>query len=507
MDTKKDSELCDVPTFTVVRVGKDRKRKGGAFAFLRGGGARGSFSGATGGAGAGGASGFFASSFVKTMLSIMMASGIGSAAMYAGTLSNSAAKRAVKPAAKPAVFQAKADVKIEGDTSNLPSNANTIPNSMGYVSGSVDGLTAEERAQKAATAAEAERLAAAEEAKRKAEEEATAKAAEEATAKAAAVDPNALLAAAQADGKSKGEDKSAFGTKFGALSSSTGGSALSGGSGLSGGVGRSFGGMGNIGKGEKGSLSGARAAAARPTTGRAANRTVAKSNAKGFARKQLENVNAQSRQAITSGPGESTSYAAGAGFENTKPAGTVISGAGIGTGAKPSGGGSGSGDGSVNPTTTSNVVNSERKECGTDKFQDPESGQCKDIPNVNNNNIKDATKNRWMYKTAVGILIALTVLSGIAAASWAFPGGGQAVRAYIMVAMKVLAGILTALGAAILLTTGDKIAGGIITVIGAITLYKSLSAPETTTGEAVKELGIKQTDALLHNNAPDAFFA
>ena len=52
MDTKKDSAASDVPTFKVARVGNDRKRKGAGFSFLRGGGARGVWSGATGGSGA-----------------------------------------------------------------------------------------------------------------------------------------------------------------------------------------------------------------------------------------------------------------------------------------------------------------------------------------------------------------------------------------------------------------------------------------------------------------------
>ena len=242
MDTKKDSAVSDVPTFKVARVGKDRK-KGGGLSFLRGGGARGSFSGAAGGAG----SGAGAAGLSKAILGIMLASGITAASMYAGYLGASGEKAPVK---KPAIFADSKDIKIEGDTSNLPSNANTIPNSMGYVSGSADGLTPEERAKKAAEAAEAQRLA--DEEAKKAEQ-----AEKDAQAKGnAAVDPAALLASAKGDGgKEKGN---AFGKKFGSLSSSMGGgSALAGGAGMAGGVGRSFGGMGSISKGGKGQLSGA----------------------------------------------------------------------------------------------------------------------------------------------------------------------------------------------------------------------------------------------------------
>ncbi|UPT73020.1 MAG: hypothetical protein M0D55_14090 [Elusimicrobiota bacterium] len=257
MDTKKDSAASDVPTFKVARVGNDRKRKGAGFSFLRSGGSRGGFSGATGGSGSGGGlggllggagggagaqAGFFASKFVQAMLSVMLAGGIGSAAIYIGAMST----QTDEPAKKAAPFVAKEDVKLEGDITNLPGDPNAIPNSLGYLSGSMDGLTPEERAKRAAE--EAARKAAEEEAARKAEEEAAR------TAANPAVDPNALLASAQADGQNKG---GGLGRKFGNLSSSFGGgSSLAGGAGMAGGVGRSFGaGGGSIKGGARGSLS------------------------------------------------------------------------------------------------------------------------------------------------------------------------------------------------------------------------------------------------------------
>lgn len=467
MDTKKDSAISDVPTFKVARVGKDRKRKGGALSFLRGGGARGSFSGATGGAGAGaggsGAAGAFASTFVKSMLSIALASGIGAAAVGAGYM-GMFGEREQKAAKKPEVFSNKGDVKIEGDTSNLPGSANTIPNSMGYVTGSADGLTPEERAKKAAEAAEAQRLAD-EEAKKKAE-------AEDAAAKAnAAVDPNALLAAAQKDG-GKNDKANGFGKKFGQLSSSTGGSALAGGAGMAGGVGRSFGGMGSITKGKNGSLSGV-GSTARPTTKASASSKVAKSNVKGFARKQLANANALSRRGMTASKGETAAYDASSAFDNNQGAGTIISGAGIGKGAKPAG----EGDGSANPNTTSQPVgNAGQVDCGANNYQAAD-GTCQPIPTQDG---KKDDPNEWMYKTGMAILATITALAIVAALTysmdWLF-GSGVAAREAIGAIMVVLAGILILLGLAMMLATGDKIAGGMFALTGAYIEYMAFTTP------------------------------
>ena len=230
MDTKKDSSVSDVPTFKVARVGNDRKRKGGGFSFLRGGGTRGVWSGATGGSGAGVGIGAGAGSgglsallagvtFSKAMILLLVAVG-GLGAVSLGRMMGNTSNGTMKP--KAFSMASREAVKMEGDMSNLPSNANTIPNSLGYLTGSTDGLTPEERAKKeadAAAAAEAQRIA----------DEEAAKKAEKDNLAGNAVDPNALLASATADGGKGG----GLGKKFGSLSTSMGGSSsLSGGAGL-----------------------------------------------------------------------------------------------------------------------------------------------------------------------------------------------------------------------------------------------------------------------------------
>lgn len=488
MDTKKDSAVSEVPTFRVARVGKDRKRKGAGLSWLRSGGSRGGFSGAMGGAGeggaafgalggAGGAGGFFANSFIRAMLGIMLAGGIGATAMYVGSLSGDGSETVAK---KTGPFMDK-DVKLEGDTSNLPgTNANQIPNSLGYLSGSLDGMTPEERARKAA-----------EEAARKAAEEEEARKAAEAEAAASkgngAVDPNALLASAKADGNNGGGklDK-----RFGSLSSSFGGgSSLAGGAGMSGGVGRGFGGMnggaGAIKKGSTGQLSRG-GTAARPSYSRAGTGRAAGSNLKGFARKQLANANAYSRKGATASKGESAAYDAGTAFDNNQGAGNVISGPGIGSGGSPSGGS----DGSVNPGPQSGPTGDAPAACNSGEAPN-EAGVCTKIEDPK---FTKDTKWDWLYKTAMGIMIALTVLAGIAIAANAlnlFAGAGEAIKKAIGAAMVILGGILVVLGGMMMMMTGDKIAGGIVAAMGAWTAYQALITPETVTGEGIKQVALK----------------
>jgi len=476
MDTKKDSSVSDVPTFKVARVGNDRKRKGGAFSFLRGGGSRGAWSGATGGSGAGGLGGVVNAiglNFTKTMLAIMLASGIGAAAIYAGAHSGA---NAGSTGAKKAIFSNKGDIKMEGDTSNLPSNANTIPNSLGYLSGSMDGLTPEERAKKAADAA------AAAEAQRRADEEAAKKAEADALAGKGAADPAALLASAQADGGGKG---SAFGKKFGSLSSSLGGgSSLSGGAGLSGGVNRSFGQSGSITKGSSGQL-GAMTGGARPTYSKSARAAVGKSNVKGFARRQLANANALSRRGATAGNSETATYDAASAFDNNQGAGNVISGPGVGGGTGPSNGGGsspnpggGGGGGPTGPGTPS---------CGTGEAVNA-SGAC--VP-IKDPNAKNVTPYQMLYDLAMMLLMLVTILTLIAAIMDKVPQLKIAAKTLRMIVMGIGL-VIAALGLAIVAMTGDKMAGGILTAVGvyiAATAFFSKASAFSNTG--LRQIAIK----------------
>lgn len=457
MDTKKDAAISDVPTFKVARVGEDRKRKGGAFSFLRGGsGPRGAWSGATGGSGlaagaggTGGLAGALGLNFTKLMMTIFLTASVGSAAVYLGA--RSAANVRSTPDKKPALFADKGDIKLEGDTSNLPSTANTIPNSLGYLSGSRDGLTPEERAKKeaeAAAAAEAQRLA---------DEEAARKEEEERLAGNPAVDPNALLASAQADGAGGGRG-SAFGKKFGSLSSSMGGgSSLSGGAGLSGGVNRQFGSSGSIKRGASGKL-GAMKGAARPSYAKSGKGRLAASRTKGFARKQLANANAYSRRGASAGTGETSASDAGTAFDNNPGAGNVISGPGIGQGAGSSSGADSTPNSVDNggPTGGDPTV-----DCGADHYQD-EYGNCKKIKTQSG---EDANPTLTMLaKIAQGLFIAIAALAILAMIV------EKTVYAYAMgvvfrTIIGVLGGIIALMGLAIM-AMGDYMQGAIFAGIG-----------------------------------------
>lgn len=456
MDTKKDSAISDVPTFKVARVGNDRKRKGGGFSFLRGGGSRGAWSGATGGSGAaggaGGAAGVLGMNFSKVMLTVLMTATVGSGAVYLGA--RSAAGVRTGGDKKPAIFSGK-DVKIEGDTSNLPSNSNSIPNSLGYLTGSRDGLTPEERAKKEAEAA------AAAEAQRIADEEAAKKAEAENTA-GAGVDPNALLASAQADGGQGGKG-SAFGKKFGSLSSSMGGgSSLSGGAGLSGGVNRSFGGSGGMGKisgGSKGQMS-AMKASARPSYSKAGGARMASSKTKGFARKQLANANAYSRRASAASKGETAASDAGTAFDNNPGAGNVISGPGVGQGSGSSSGAD-STPNSVNNGGPTGGAGDPTVDCGPNNYQTADGG-CAPI---NTGAGKDAKPMLTMMANAV---MALLLVIGIM--SWVASLAEKTV--YLYAYSQLLATVIAAMGAIVcllgvaMIAGGDYVTGGIATLIG-----------------------------------------
>lgn len=469
MDTKKDSAISDVPTFKVARVGNDRKRKGGAFSFLRGGSStRGVWSGATGGAGAGGSATVNAlgMSLSKAMLAIMVTASIGSGAVYLG--SRSAANSRSMPDKKPALFADKGDIKLEGDTSNLPSTANTIPNSLGYLSGSRDGLTPEERAKKeaeAAAAAEAQRLA---------DEEAARKAEQDQTAGNPAVDPNALLASAQADGA--GGKGSAFGKKFGSLSSSFGGgSSLSGGAGLSGGVNRQFGSGGSLSmkKGSAGKLSSMKGAS-RPSYAKAGGARLGASRTKGFARKQLANANAYSRKGAAAGTGETSAADAGTAFDNNPGAGNVISGPGIGQGAGSSSGA----DSTPNAANNGGPMGGgdPTVDCGANNYQD-QYGNCQKIKTSSG---KDANKALTiMAGVVMGLLLVIGVISAIAATA-----KNSVVLAEIYPVLATIVGIMGAIVALLgvaMMAMGDSLTGGLATLIGGYVGYMSFMAPETLT--------------------------
>ncbi len=459
MDTKKETADSEVPTFKVARVGNDRKRKGAGFSFLRGGGARGVWSGAAGGSGAGGAA-IGAGLSKMALIALVSFAGLGAAGL-GRMLGNTGGSEIAKP--KTFSMATREAVKIEGDVSNLPGNTNTIPNSLGYLTGSKDGLTPEERAKKeadAAAAAEAQRVA----------DEAAAKKAEKDNVAGAPVDPAAMLASAKADGGNGGKG-AGFGKKFGSLSSSMGGSAsLAGGSGMSGGVNRQFGGAGALGKGTAGQMQAMRGSSNASTTKASASRLAA-SRTKGFARKQLANSNAYSRRGAAAGKGETASSDAASAFDNNPGSGNIIAGPGISKGSKPQGEadnaggpvGGGGGGGRNTPT-----------DCGADMYQ-TSSGGCAPL---DTGVAKDAKPMLTMMANVVmGLLMVIGILSLLAS------GAEKTVFGYAWA--KVVESVILALGIIItllgvaMIAMGDYVTGGIATLLGGTTTAMALWAVDT----------------------------
>ena len=207
---------------------------------------------------------------------------------------------------------------------------------------------------------------------------------------------------------------------------------------------------------------------------------MASSKVKGFARKQLGNANALSRRGSSASKGETSAYDAASAFDNNQGAGTIISGAGITPGSKAAG----DSDGSANPNTTSNPISTPVVECGKDEYQAAD-GKCKPIKKEDG---KKDDPNAWMYDAAQGILIAVTALTALwyvaAGMSWA---GGATIMQACAYAILGLSLALTALGLAMIMTTGDKMAGGIFTAVGALMSYMAYYGTATSAaGMALK---------------------
>lgn len=460
MDTQSPAAL-EIPNFKLAKVGKDRERKRGAGGWLSGGrGAGSAFSGAVGGSGigVGGGAGMLAlSGAMKTALLLLMALGMSGAAWQYGKM-RAAKFDASQKGGGPKIFSSKEDGKY-GDTSGVIKDENTIPNSLGYVSGSTDGLTPEERAKKAA-ADEAARKAA-EDAQKKADADAAAKAAE--TPKSSPVDPNAIAESAV---PKKGLTAGKFGN-FGAGLGS-GGGGLSGGSGLSGGINRNFAGASGLGsKGQGGSLASFHTPT-KASSAAAPKALVSKSSAKGFAKRQLDNAFAQSRQATAAGKGETAASSAAAPFDNNPGGGNVIAGPGVGN---TSGGTSGTA-GSPNPTNGGGPTGDggNGAACSSADYAPDQNGVCQKIAT---NGPVNAAPYQWMIDLAKGLMMLTTILAALAliyAALGLTWGIAEAIKKIILVIGIIEIG----LGAAILAMTGDKMMGGIVMAVGALTVASSM---------------------------------
>lgn len=426
----------DVPTFKLARVGKERKKRGGALSWLRGGSGtgNGSWAGAVGGAGGGGGAVGFLAGAGKILTIIAVTALIGAGAIEYSKRQIAAEKAAMKnkPAAdKTFAKKAEEPIKYEGDLSNLPATKNTIPNSMGYVTGNAGGPSAAEMAAKAAAEEAAAKQAEEEAARKKAEEEALAAAQPQG-------DPNAAA----------GAPGNRLGSKFGQLSSSFGGkgSALAGGSGMSGGMNRNFGAGGNLGGGMKAGATGGYNMGSRASYGKGARAAIGNSSGKSLSRRQLARVNTFSRLA-NSQTGENASSLASAGWDNNSGEGNVITGAGVGNGQGPSatnpdsvdeGGPTGGGGGGGSGTTTA----APPKE-------------------------SEGDKSAWMLEVAKALLLVVAVVAVLIAIfryfEW-FPAITAAVNA-LRIAAIAMGAIIAGLGVAYMATTQDTGGGGALCAV------------------------------------------
>jgi hypothetical protein len=440
-----NNQATETPKFKVARVGNDRKKKGFGLSFFRPAGPKGVGTGLKGGAGSAAAGA--ATTGFKSAIAIFLVAGISGGSIYLGA--RDAKRGPAQKVEKPRLFAA-SDVKLEGDTTSLPKTEKTMPNSLGYISGSADGLTPEERAR---LAEEAAAKAAEEEAARKAEEEAAASA-------QPPVDPAALAGAAGQGG----EQKKGLGGKFGQLSSSFGGgsSSLSGGSGLSGGITRNFG-LGNSGnakgmRGMGGNLGKFAATGARTGLARTGRAPTTRSNAKGFAHRQLANANALSRAGLQAPRGETAAYNASSAFDNNQGHGNAITGQGINTGAGPQN--ADSGFANPNPVNNGGALDRDYDvDCG-DNAELNEDGGC----TPTNNNGQNVTPWQWaadLAQVLLGVIAVIALIKSIMDKSFIALSYG-AVLGTIIGIMGAVIGLL----GIYIMTQGDFMQGMVFGAIG-----------------------------------------
>jgi hypothetical protein len=482
MDTQNPATI-EVPNFKLAKVGKDREKKRGGAGWLNGGrGAGSGFGGAVGGSGAGGGFSLFGlgATATKALLTILVSAMVSAGAWQYGKMMAAKYDKASQKGAASKLFADKGDGKY-ADTSDVIKSENSIPNSLGYVSGSTDGMTPEERAKKAA-ADEAARKAA-EDAQKKADADAAAKAA--ATPTSTPVDPNAIAESAV---PKKGLTAGKFG-QFGA-SLGSGGGGLSGGSGLSGGINRNFAGASGLGtKGQGGSI----ASFHTPTKASSASAPkalVSKSSAKGFAKRQLDNAFAQSRQATAAGKGETAASSAAAPFDNNPGGGNVIAGPGVGN---TSGGTSGTAA-TPNPTNGGGPTGDggNGAACQSDYAPDI-NGNCQPIQTTT---AKNGAPYQWMIDMAE-MLMALVAILALIAMLVGSTGVGQWISKNIENIIRVVGVIIIGLGAAILAQSGDKMIGGIVMAVGGLTVASSFMSQ----GLISKDIVVNKAAGVLIANA------
>jgi hypothetical protein len=457
MDTQ-NSAVAEIPNFKLAKVGKGRERKRGGAAWFGARGAGAGFSGAAGGSGAGFA-GLAGMSVGKIVLALLVAGGVsvsvGAWQLGRSHLSGSAAG---SPAAKK-LFSDKAAPQY-GDTSNVLRSENSIPNSLGFISGSTDGLTPEQRAKKQAAEAEAARKAAEAEAARVAAEDAKNKADGDAAKKNGADGKNPADSGIMAGGGDLKKSLSAgkFG-RLGSFGNSGSGGGLAGGAGLSGGINRNFAAP-TPAKGQNGAMA-AMHNPTKPGFTSGARSVAARSASKGFAKRQLDNAFAQSKNASTAGKTEAAAASAAAPFDNNAGQGSIIAGPGVSAGGPQSG----TADGGT-PATTGNgggPVSSTGGGAACSAGMAPDvNGACQSIATPG---AKNAASYQWMVTLAEALLAILMIFAILVMVckgkAWL-----EFVAEWGSMIIGVLGGIICALGVAIMAMSGDKMMGGIFAAVG-----------------------------------------
>lgn len=456
MDTQGLSQV-DVPQIKLAKVGKDRDRKRGGLGWLGSRGAGSGFGGAVGGAGAGGFMGT-GMSLAKLLVALLLSGVVSAGAWQAGHMM---AAGSGGGKSGPKVFADKNSQKYS-DTSGVIKSERSIPNSLGYVNN--DGLTDEQRAAKKAAEDAAARKAA-EDAQRLADEDAKKKALEDAKAASAAPAPTAAPDAAKL-GLAAG--------KFGGMKSSFGG-GLSGGAGLSGGINRNFGAVETLGgKGPKGAITAFRSPT-KVASSKASSPAHAKSNSKGFAKRQLDMTNGLSRAALASGRNESAATTSGVPFDSGHNQGNALSGPGLGngtqTGNPDNSGFNNQPNGPVGTTTP----------CADASSQPDSNGNCV------NQTATPAAQNAAPYQGLINmVMILLGIVMALSLAAMIFskmPPYGTGIAHYLCMMAALLGVVIAGIGARIAtMTHGDFMIGGIIGVVGGFIAVASVVSLGHATG-------------------------
>ncbi len=494
----------DISNIKLIRVEKYRERKRGALPWSGGLGAA---SGATAAGAAYGPAGAVSnllglSSMLQGVALLAVIGGVAATGWQLGKIASARVSSSDENKAGASPFALWEHRKPSGAPGDAES-AGTRRSSIGLAT--MDGLTPQERAKKAAEAAEAQRLA---------DEEAAKKEAAAAALEVDAVDPAAQFAAAHANGGKK----SVFKNSFGGLSVGAGPSSrmagsvtrtmdasslqkIGGGGGAAGGGGGggSDGGAGKsaAGIGSKGKMSASRVSGQPSATNGIMGKLGAKPR---HAIGQLRKAGEYASAARGIGDRETATKASGESFDNNvspnkaiggSGGGVASQGAGAGGGTNGSGSGAGGSSGPLSGNSGGNS-NSGSQYCGQGQavFAD---GTCGNIATPNGT----AMMTPWqpLVDLAKKLLMAISVLGILVLLFGKVVPWGAAFAHICRRAMAVLGLIVTGLGMAIM-AMGETMQGGILTALGAIIAIISISEDmKASKKELLEKEALKKANA------------